>query len=222
MKKGYARLSDAFNRMSIRERGLITLALAALCYFACDLLLVQPELKRQQEFAVRLGAQHSETQQLERELAQLAVAQVREDAEQARIDLQQGRQQAGPFVRGIPRQSGLAELARSVLDPMPGLRLLSLRTLPARPVTTPDVRTSGKGQGEGSTAVTEAPVHLHGLEFNLSAPYLSLLPYLQRLQAFPEPLLWGDLSLKVVTHPESLLRVNVSTVSEQAHAPLGG
>lgn len=223
MKKRIAQLSSAFDRMSMRERALITLALAALCYFACDLLLVQPEFERHQQLDTRLAAQQTDTQQLQREIAQLTAAVARDDAEQIRARARQGEPEAaGPFASSVPYLPRLADLVREVLEPAPGLKLLSLRTLPPRPVTSAEVRTGKAAQGDSSATAPELPVHLHGLDLNVSGPYLSLLPYLQGLQVFSEPLLWGDLYLNVATHPETLLRVSVSTLSEQVRAPLGG
>lgn len=223
MKMRLAHLGSAFDRMSLRERALITLALAALCYFASDLLLVQPEFERHKQLDTRLTAQQGEQQQVQREIAQLTAALARDDAEQIRARARQDEPEAaGPFASTVPYLPRLADLVREVLEPAPELKLLSLRTLPPRPVTTAEVQTSKAAPGDSSATTPELPVHLHGLELNVSGSYLSLLPYLQRLQLFSEPLLWGDLYLNVATHPETLLRVTVSTLSEQVRAPLGG
>lgn len=223
MKVRLANLGDAFNRMSVRERGLITLALTALCYFACDLLLVQPELERQVQLDTRLSTQQTDNQQLQREIAQLGAALARDDEEQLRARAREDKPAtAAPFAASVPYLPRLSELVREVLEPALGLRLLSLRTLPPRPVSTVEARAGKSVQADKSAPPPELPVHLHGLELKVAGPYLNLLPYLQRLQGFSEPLLWGDLYLNVATHPEVELRLSVSTLSEQLRTALGG
>lgn len=217
-------LSGGFDRRSLRERVLLVVALVVLSYFVLDQWLVQPEMARRQQLEKDLAAQVSERQQTEGEIAQLGTLLAREAqasaAARAAADAEAGAAAGANAGRAlsIPAAPRLAELIRAIVADSPGLKIVSLRSLPSRPLPM-----APKEAAAGAKAATEAPppIHLHGLDITFSGDYLNLLSCLERLQSHAEPLLWGDLQFSVVKHPDATLRVTVFTLSEQPSAPLG-
>lgn len=216
-------LSARFDRLSLRERGLLVVALVVLSYFVLDQWLLQPEMARQQQLEKDLAAQESERRQTEGEIAQVGALLARETqaSAAARAAAEAGAEAGADAGRAlsIPAAPRLAELIRTIVADSPGLKIVSLRSLPSRPLP----MAPKKEAAAGAKAATEAPppIHLHGLDITFSGDYLNLLSCLERLQSHAEPLLWGDLQFSVVKHPDATMRVTVFTLSEQPSAPLG-
>ena len=51
----------------------------------------------------------------------------------------------------------------------------------------------------------------------LEGGYGDLLSYLQAMEALPQRVLWGSVSLKVEQHPRSVLTLRVYTISRERH-----
>ena len=86
-----------------------------------------------------------------------------------------------------------------------GLRLVSLRTLPVKPVLEPK-------SGAGAPAAGAA-LYKHGVEIRLEGGYAELVAYLERLEKSPQKLLWSSVTLSAEKHPRLVLTLTVFTLS---------
>ena len=73
------------------------------------------------------------------------------------------------------------------------------------------------GQAAASPAVSTPTLYRHGVELELEGGFNELLAYLQAMEALPQRVLWGSVSLKVQQHPRSLLTLRVYTLSRDKH-----
>ena len=103
----------------------------------------------------------------------------------------------GPQPGGTPGQTGLASNAAAPpnADPKPAT--------PAAPAT------------DGAPAMPS--LYRHGVELVLEGGFSDLLQTLKALEALPQHVLWGSLSLRVEQHPRSVLTLRVYTISRDRH-----
>ena len=70
----------------------------------------------------------------------------------------------------------------------------------------------------GAAANDSRPgLYRHGVELVLEGGYADLLSYLRAMEALPQRVLWGSVSLKVAQHPTSVLTLRVYTISRERH-----
>jgi MSHA biogenesis protein MshJ len=111
------------------------------------------------------------------------------------------------------RMPGLLE---NLIGRNSGLRLISLRTLPVKPVLDkPTAKTA-----DGSVVVEQAAdlsptagLYKHGVEIKLEGGYQELAAYLARLEKSPQKLLWSSAALSADKHPKLVLTLTVFTLS---------
>ena len=77
--------------------------------------------------------------------------------------------------------------------------------------------TAVTGQAASSPAVTTPTLYRHGVELELEGGFNELLAYLQAMEALPQRVLWGSVSLKVQQHPRTVLTLRVYTLSRDKH-----
>jgi MSHA biogenesis protein MshJ len=56
-------------------------------------------------------------------------------------------------------------------------------------------------------------LYRHGMELVLEGSFADLLGYLQAMEALPQRVLWGAVTLKVEQHPKVVLTLRVYTLS---------
>ena len=82
----------------------------------------------------------------------------------------------------------------------------------------PAARPAGSTLAPGAAAAESRPsLYRHGVELVLEGGYADLLSYLQAMEALPQRVLWGSVSLKVEQHPKSVLTLRVYTISRERH-----
>ena len=104
----------------------------------------------------------------------------------------------------VPPQR-IPALLEEMIGRRSGLRLVSLRTLPVKPVLEPK-------SGAGAPAAGAA-LYKHGVEIRLEGGYAELVAYLERLEKSPRKLLWNSVTLSAENHPRLVLTLTVFTLS---------
>jgi len=212
------RLLELFNRLGFRERMGVVFALVAVVYVILDFALVSPEQKRLKALRTEIARLEADSIAARADMVVIK-AQLEKDPyakDRAQLDaFKKAIDDADHFlgtVESDPRQVG--QLLREILASMPGLKLVSLRTLPATPI----VETKDGGAGQPANART---FYRRGIELKIRGNYLAMLPYLEKLQQQPTRLLWGEAELHVTTYTEAELKLVFYTVNTQPAVPLG-
>jgi MSHA biogenesis protein MshJ len=143
--------------------------------------------------------------------------------------------QAGPdpvtLLPGLVTPQQMLPLLDELLCRQRGLRLRSLQTLgrtghgsavaasvnavsPAPSAATSTLQTAPPAVSARGAA-GDVALYRHGVELSVEGSYVDLLAYLQTLEALPQKLLWGPLTLEVEHHPQVLLKLEVYTLSTQ-------
>ena len=233
MKALFLRLTANFDARTRRERYLIALALlGGVALIAWSALIDPAHMRRLAaergliEQRAQLAALAAQTQALQ---AQGQAPEARAGAELAQLKQQlealnaRYRALGGSLV--APQQVGA--LLEELLGRQSGLRLLSLRTLPAAPV----LGAKEAARPAASSAAATAPVggapsadagasgnaaaglYKHAVEIRLEGGYAELVAYLERLEKSPQKLLWNSVTLSAEKHPRLVLTLTVFTLS---------
>lgn len=224
-----------YDNKRLRERVLSLTAACCLIFFIIDTLVLTPQTKHFKNWTDQLASQQQESEKIAEQITRLSalLARTASPAEQARLDALVGliAQADALLAEDDGGSLNLPALLKTMLQTTPGLQLMSLRTLPVLPlvpmVPAPSDKAalkpsppifSGKDNADRDPPPTE--VHQHGVEILIKGNYLALLPYMDALHRYPKRLFWTDAKLEVTAYPQALLRLTISTLSEQKVTPL--
>jgi len=232
----YSRLqrgSEIFSRRSIRERALMLIAAMAFVYVAADLGLLSPAQRQQRQANIQTETQQTEINKTNREIAALSEQLARLNSSEKEAELRALQQIIADADALLSEDDGgslkLSAMLDTLLRTTPGLSLVSLKTLPVVPLLPRGPQAADGTELKpsppmvGGKPAPEPPpiaVHQHGVEIAVKGNYLALLPYMEKLRHYPKRLFWTTASLEVVKHPESMLHLTITTLSEQKNTPL--
>lgn len=215
--------SKHFAVLQPREKYLVVAAVAVAILFGGHSLWVEPGMQQTDRLKKALAQQQAEQAQLQEQVAALAVRNSDPDSAN-RAALQRLREEVaaterdiGAFGNTLVPPQRIPALLQTLLARHRGLTLVSLTTLPPRPlIEIPTGSEAGKEAGkpkEEQTALPGGNLYKHGIEIKLAGAYQDLLAYVAELDASPQKLLRGGLSLTVRQHPVSELTLTVYTLS---------
>ena len=219
-----------FSAKTPRERLLMVAAIAALLYFAVDASVMTPQRRQ-----LRQQTAQADTQRINKQIAELSAKLAKETAGDQQAELDELKRIIAEADALLSEDDGsslkLSVLLETMLRTTPGLKLMSLKTLPVLPLlpkTNPkaadgsDLKPSPPMMGSAKNTPEPPPaaVHQHGVEIVIRGNYLALLPYMDKLRHYPKRLFWTSASLEVVKHPDSMLHLTITTLSEQKNTPL--
>lgn len=175
-------------------------------------LWIEPARLQQKQLQNRLAQQQEERNRLLEQVATLTARSQDPDAAnraalqalQKELDLT-GHEIAG-YGNTLIAPDQMPELLQKLLARHRGLQLLGMKTLPPRPLV--EMPTTSKG----ATPVEEN-LYQHGIEIKLAGSYQDLLAYVAELDASPQKLLRGKISLAVRRYPVSELTLTVYSLS---------
>ena len=221
-----------YDNKRLRERVLSLTAACCLIFFIIDTLVLTPQTKHFKNWTDQLASQQQESEKIDEQITRLSalLAHQVSPAEQARLDALVGliAQADALLAEDDGGSLNLPALLKTMLQTTLGLQLMSLRTLPVLTLVpaqsdkaalkpSPPIF-SGKDNADRDPPPTE--VHQHGVEILIKGNYLALLPYMDALHRYPKRLFWTDAKLEVTAYPQALLRLTISTLSEQKVTPL--
>jgi len=195
-------LAARFNRLSLRERLFIVVAVVALLVAAFNSLLLGRLDARRTQLSQQLdGLQRSSAAAGEASAA--AVYQQAAALEQrlATVNAQLSSESAGMIA---PQR--MAEVIHDVLSRQHGVTLVSLRNLES-------IKVPLDAAGESATAAGAPRPYVHTVEIVLEGRYLDVLAYLQALEALPWRFYWRRLELSTTRYPLNRVRVELGTIS---------
>ena len=215
-----------FQALSLRERLLAVAAAVVVLSVLLDLSLLGPQRNKNKGLQQQIAQQKTQFDAMAKVLAQPAGSPIPDGsvAEQAeRDDLRRRLAQAELLLGPALTEARLGEVLRKLIAARPDLTLVSLKTLaPEEIYKSPTASAAAPGSATAAPATKQRQsLYKHGVEVVVRGEYLSLMPYLQRLQANPNRLFWAKVKLDVQTYPQATLMLTIYTVSDRAESPLG-
>jgi MSHA biogenesis protein MshJ len=195
-------LAKKYEAYSLRERGLVVLALLGLLIAAWDTYLMEP-LRR-----ARTG--------LEAELASASTFGVTATSRDVSDPRQVSIKQAGELqtqlvtldsqlkttARGFVSADRMIEVLHDVLDRQGRLELVSIRNLPVTTLVAAE-----------EAGAAPQPPYVHSIELVVDGQYGDILDYLSRLEALPWKFRWTSLDLSTAGYPRNRVRIELATLS---------
>ena len=224
-----------FDAKTPRERLLMIAAIGALLYFVTDAAWLRPQHHQLRQITTQMETQQADIQRLNTQIAELSARLAKDNASDRQAELEELQRIIAEADALLSEDDGsslkLSALLGDMLHTTPGLKLVSLKTLPVLPLLPrsgpkaadgTDLKPSPPMTGSAKNAPEPPPVavYQHAVEIVIKGNYLALLPYMEKLRHYPKRLFWTSASLEVVKHPDSMLHLTITTLSEQKATPL--
>lgn len=204
------RLASRMDALSVRERGLIFVAVLVVLFVAAQSLLFAPLEREQAALEKTVQQKRTQAQALEMQLKTLVDnvagdpdAESRARLEALRLRVQQAEEQLSQKVAGFVSPREMASLVEQALRKNRGLEVVRVENLPPAPLLEP-----AKGE-----AASEKMVYRHGLRIEMRGRYLDSVSYLRALEALPWKVFWGEVTLEAEKYPVSRVSVTIYTLS---------
>jgi MSHA biogenesis protein MshJ len=192
-----------FNRLSPREKILVTAMLILSLWAGWDTLIHQSQQKQKKELQASvqslqnaLNTQQQLAEQLKNTGQQNGGAKKLEEVKQSVNHLKQ--QLYAGEKKFVPPEK-MAEALQDILRQNGNLRLIQLETLPVKPFGTEDQPVTW--------------VYRHSLSLVVEGDFFSTLDYLRSLEALPWRVQWDSVDYKVTGYPNAETRLQVYTLS---------
>jgi MSHA biogenesis protein MshJ len=211
--------------LKARERALVSVAALALAVFLPYALLIEPAQRDTRRITAQAEIQRKALQSIQGDTASLVAANADPDAaSRERIAAATRRLRAleetlRASQQGLVPPERMPQLLEAMLDRSRGLKVVSLRTLPAtalversRPVEAP----AAGGAAAAAANPADTAVYKHGVELTLEGSYVDLLNYLEQMERLPTRMFWSRAVLDGNAHPRLLLTITVYTLSLEA------
>ena len=212
-----------FNQRSTRERMLLVAAGAAVALMLADTLWLGPALNAFRAARTARSSAVLAQSNLQADIDRLQ-NQGRTQLQQKQSELLSWRQrvregdaalrQHEDSLVGPERMVGLLE---QLLAHHGEVRLRALRSLGRSDLLVLGQATAAGGASVAADTSSGSGLYRHGVELVLEGSYADLLGYLRAVEALPQRVLWGGISLKVEQYPRATLTLRVFTLSRERH-----
>ena len=209
--QGWERQARRIDALSLRERAILFLSIAAVLAALFDTLVLSPQAARARQRSEAQSQQAAELAQLREQF--VAVSRPANDpAGQLRRQLDDARAERERLDEALRRAStlnqgeGLPTVLQRLLAQQPGLVLERLALLEDQPVAVPQLSlaalVSGKPPAAAPASAPQRPTLPHmpgmswqGVELQVQGSYRDIQRYLQALERELPGLRWGEMHL---------------------------
>ena len=210
--------ATAFDALSLRERLMVFGAGAAAVLFVFYFMSFNPLLAKRAALEASIAQKQSLLTATDKEIELTMLAHATDPDQEARARLVALQAETASLAQALrQKQHGLVAPERMVtllehlLRQHAGLRVVSLKTLPASAV---GARQADAANGDAAAKAAPAPLlHQHGVEVVLQGSYADMVQYMQALQAMPTRVFWGAAHLDAASYPNATLTLTLHTLS---------
>ena len=218
MKARILELMARIDALTLRERGLLFAAAAAVILFIGHSAVLGPLYREQDALREQIDQQQNKLIGIDGEIAARVQAyQVDPDAP-AREKLQAIRQETAALgdsllamEHGLVPPERMGPLVDGILRANGRLKLVSMRTLPVEALAGPE--TAAPAPAAAPAAAAAPLLYRHGIEVTVRGNYLDMVDYMSALDAMPTRMFWGRAQLDVEEYPAARLTLTLHTLS---------
>ncbi|WP_402718583.1 type II secretion system protein GspM [Janthinobacterium rivuli] len=215
--------ATAFDALSLRERLMVFGAGAAAVLFVFYFMSFNPLLAKRAALEASIAQKQSLLTATDKEIELTMLAHATDPDQEARARLVALQAETASLAQALrQKQHGLVAPERMVtllehlLRQHAGLRVVSLKTLPASAVGARQADAANGDAAAKAAAPAPAPpplLHQHGVEVVLQGSYADMVQYMQALQAMPTRVFWGAAHLDAASYPNATLTLTLHTLS---------
>jgi len=206
-------LQNRFDALSLRERSIIFVAVAAMLIMLWDTFFMTPLDVEQRELTQQINTIRTEITALDEQavviIGEHNVDPNREEREQlANLDkqLKQSSMQIDEMIKGLIEPTQMAKIVESVLKQQHGLKFVSLENLGTEALL--DVQNEKSG-------ATAPGIFKHTMRIELEGSYPQALTYLRALETLPWQFRWNEVKITMLKYPTANIVITVHTISLQ-------
>lgn len=218
MKEKLIRLRDLIDAKTLRERVMLFASCAAVIVFLAYNILLGPLFAKQTALRAQISQQNNNIMGIDAEIAATIVAYQRDPNEIERVRLNGIKNETTALRASLQGMQAslvppdrMAPLLENLLRGNKRLRLLSLNSLPGKPIN--DKPAQAAPADKDGPAPAGNTIYRHGVELTMSGNYLDMLDYMRSVEALPTRLYWGKAELDVQTYPNARLTLTLYTLS---------
>ena len=213
-KLNFSALNKAFNDITLRERVFIfgAFILGAFCiiYFWVVEPLMVEQIKLNATFAQSVKQEHkieSDINEVKLRLEKESISKIERDIKAGKEKLEQlDKLLAVKFIDAKKMPSALS----AVLRKSPGVKLISLTTLPISVFNEPV-----KNSDDSDVLIDKNIFYKHIIEIHLSGNYKAIYQYLLNIDAVEGDFYWSALTYNVSDYRSAKVMIRIYTLSEQ-------
>lgn len=199
-----------FDRLSIRERGLVAIAVLACIVMLWTVAMWDPIAAREQALTAELDS----LQQTMATTAATLDTTTQNDPttlalnkeQQLRKELADINSQLASKSAGLIPPERMVQVIQDVLTRQRGVTLISLHNRPVSTLAAPK-------PAAGTVDATAAGPYVHPVELVIEGRYLDILAYLHALETLEWRFYWKLLELETVRYPTNRVRIEINTLS---------
>lgn len=211
IRKQYESLQTRVDALSLRERAIIFIAVAAILFMIWNALLMTPLDQQQRDMLKQLQAIRAEITALDDQalaiMAEHNVDPNRAEREQlSKLDeaLQQSSEQINQMIKGLIEPKQMAQIVESVLKQQHGLNFIHLENLGSESLL--DVKDDkGNSSAQG--------IFKHTMRIELQGSYTQTIEYLRALETLPWQFRWDEVKITMRDYPRADIVITVHTIS---------
>lgn len=210
--------TERLDALSLRERGIIFVAIMVAIYSVAANVLFPPLNTEQARLKKELTAKRTQVQAFDTQI-QAALAKSAEDpdaANRARLaelekQLKSTEESLSAITSRLVPPKEMTQVVEQILARNRRLEVVRLESLAPellRPAS--DVPQQGLPKGAAARTLT---AYRHGMRIELRGEYLDVLAYLRELEGLPWKVFWGQISLQTEQYPVSRVVLHIYTLS---------
>jgi MSHA biogenesis protein MshJ len=206
-------LENRINNLSLRERGILFLAVAMVLYLLWGSLISSPLEKKQQAMLNQIKALRTEISTLDQQAVAIVGRQnvdpnaaERRQLEQLQNSLAEARRQMQQAISGLIEPQQMAKALETVLAQQKSLHFVRIENLGAEPLLK---KQDGKASGD------EAAIYKHTMRLEMEGSFAQTLLYLRALEELSWQFRWDEMELTMLDYPTARVVVKVHTLSMQ-------
>lgn len=225
MSTPWQRYAERFDSLAQRERRLVAVAVLGGIVMLGVNGFIEPALQRASASEQAAAEARAQIASMQQQIAELQ-SPTRDPEVVARAELEAINQQLEAHSEklralgaSLVSPQRMPALLQEMVGRKSGLRLLSLRNLPAMPLLskTPGQNARDEKAPAETKGVASAPppqgLFKHGIEIRVEGSYAELTAYLARLEQMPLKVLWDQVTLSAAHYPKLELTLTVYTLS---------
>lgn len=217
MKERIEQIRERVDALSLRERGLVLLSVVFVLYSLWNSLLMGPLTSRHQQLQTQLKQVRAALATLAEQTGAISSRQSADPdaAVRAKLTVLQNEigvldQRIAARTQGLIDPVNMAKMLQDVLKNEPGLSLVSVANLPARPLLDTAAPTATKTEVPATAGLPG--IYRHGMTVTFDGNYLDALHYLRRLEALPWRFYWDSVHFEVLKYPQARFTIVVHTI----------
>lgn len=206
-------LENRINNLTLRERGILFLAVTLVLYLLWNALLSTPLENKQRALLGQIKNLRSEITALDEQAVAIVErhnldpnAAERQQIEQLQRSIDATRQQLKDAISGLIEPQQMAKALETVLAQQKSLKFVRIENLGAEPLLQ---------ELTGEETSSEAGIYKHTMRLEMEGSFEDTLTYLRALEELSWQFRWDEVDLTMLDYPTARVVVTVHTLSMQ-------